>query len=79
MGYEAYGKGNGKGMNTQDQDCLEHKNRGALLQGAGRLVPVRALGSERPAAELGGGRSRVHSLVEWAERERRQRWKWSIS
>ena len=28
MGYEAYGKGGGKGMNTQDQECLEHKNQG---------------------------------------------------
>ena len=28
MGYEAYGKGGGKGMSTQDQECLEHKNQG---------------------------------------------------
>jgi hypothetical protein len=79
MGYEAYGKAGGKGMSTQDQECLEHKNQGALLQGSGRLVPVRALGGEWPAAELGGGRPRVNSLVERTKRKRRKRRKWSIS
>ncbi len=28
MGYGAYGKAGGKGMSTQDQECLEHKNQG---------------------------------------------------